>query len=220
MSPTWSARPATPLVLLAGDRSLSRKQLGPALAARGFALCAMVSDAPAAVRAAVQYRPDACIVDIDIPGQGVRALREIRARLPECAVVIVSRQLDERELFAALRAGAVGYLPSDMDPQRLSHTLARVLEGEVAIPRAFVARLVEEFRDGHPHRRSLLLDEPTQLTSREWQVLDLLRDGHSTSEIARRLVLSPVTVRTHINAIVHKLGYAGRDELLRDFSPA
>jgi DNA-binding NarL/FixJ family response regulator len=220
MPPAWSARPATPLVLLAGDRSRNRRQLGPALAARGFALCAMVVDAPAAVRAAVQYRPDACILDIDIPGHGVRALREIRARLPECAVVIVSRELDEQELFAALRAGAVGYLPSGMDPERLSHTLSRVLDGEVAIPRALVARLVDEFRDGLPQRRSLLLDEPTQLTSREWQVLDLLRDGHSTSEIAQRLVLSPVTVRTHINAIVHKLGYTGRDELLKDFSHA
>ena len=128
--------------------------------------------------------------------------------------------LDEQELFAVLRAGAAGYLPSGMDPQRLSHTLSRVLDGEVAIPRALVARLVEEFRDGLPQRRSLLLGEPTQLTSREWQVLDLLRDGHSTSEIAQRLVLAPVTVRTHINAIVHKLGYAGRDELLRDFSHA
>ncbi len=215
--PTDDGR-AVPLVLLAGSR---RRRLLPAFTARELAICATVADAPAAVRAAGEHRPDACVVDIDIPGGGIRALREIRARLPECVVVILSSAMTEDELLAALRAGAAGFLPADMDPERLSHTLRRVLEGEVAIPRALVGRLAEEFRDRQPQRRSLLLDGPaTELTSREWQVLDLLRDGLTTSEIAQRLVLSPVTVRTHVNAIVHKLGYGGREELLRDFSHA
>ena len=102
----------------------------------------------------------------------------------------------------------------------LSRVLRRVLAGEVAIPRALVGPVVEEIRDRHAHRRSLLNEEEgSQLTSREWQVLALLRQGLGTGEIADRLVVSPVTVRTHVKAIVHKLGFDSRGELLRAFGP-
>src|SRR5215207_4970507 len=105
-----------------------------------------------------------------------------------------------------------------MDPGRLGHALRRVLDGEAALPRALVARVVDEFRDRQAHRRALADEGPAaQLTSREWQVLDLLRKQLTTHEIAERLVLSPVTVRTHVNSILRKLRFATREELFEAF---
>jgi DNA-binding NarL/FixJ family response regulator len=131
-------------------------------------------------------------------------------------MLTVSR--DDRDLFAAIRAGAVGYLLKDMDPRRLPRALESVLEGEVAIPRELVGQVVEEFRDRNSRRRELVSDGPqAKLTSREWEVLELLRQELSTLQIARRLVLSPVTVRTHVNAILRKLELRDREELVRQF---
>jgi DNA-binding NarL/FixJ family response regulator len=131
-------------------------------------------------------------------------------------MLTVSRE--DRDLFAALRAGAAGYLLKDMDPRRLPRALESVLDGEVAIPRELVGHVVEEFRDRSARRRKLVADGPqAKLTSREWEVLELLRRALDTSQIARRLVLSPVTVRTHVNAILKKLEIRDRDELVRQF---
>jgi DNA-binding NarL/FixJ family response regulator len=104
-----------------------------------------------------------------------------------------------------------------MDPALLPEALARVLRGEAALDSSLLARVVAEFRDRSARRRRPVADpSDTRLTSREWQVLELLRQGLSTSEIARRLVLSPVTVRTHVNSILRKLRVSDRKELMRD----
>jgi DNA-binding NarL/FixJ family response regulator len=131
-------------------------------------------------------------------------------------MLTVSR--DDRDLFAALQAGASGYLLKEMDPARLPHALADVLEGRAALPRALVARLIDQFRDRAPRRRAVVGGDlgDARLTSREWQVLDLMRQELPTSEIARRLVLSPVTVRTHVNSILKKFRAPDRETLLRE----
>jgi DNA-binding NarL/FixJ family response regulator len=125
---------------------------------------------------------------------------------------------DDRDLFSSLRAGASGYLLKDIHPRSLPRALQSVLRGEFALPRSLVGRVVEEFRDRNSRRREILAEGPErELTSREWQVLDLLRQELSTSQIARKLVLSPVTVRTHVAAILRKLQVESREELLRLF---
>jgi DNA-binding NarL/FixJ family response regulator len=96
--------------------------------------------------------------------------------------------------------------------------LAGVLAGEAAIPRTLVAQMTEHFRDRGPRRRSPATSvADVQLTSREWEVLDLLRQGLTTGKIAKRLVLSPVTVRTHVHAILRKLRVPDRDAAIRLF---
>jgi DNA-binding NarL/FixJ family response regulator len=127
----------------------------------------------------------------------------------------------EDDLFAALRAGARGYLLKDMDPRRLPEALHDVWTGAVAYPRPLVARMVEEFRDTTPRRRQLLARDGfgSRLTSREWQVLDLLaRKKHTTAEIADQLVLTPSAVRAHIASVVKKLEVADRDEAIALFA--
>jgi DNA-binding NarL/FixJ family response regulator len=186
-----------------------------------FEVCAEAADAPGAVDAALRERPDVCLLDVHMPGHGVAAAWEIHSRLPRAKVVMLTVSREDADLFAALRAGALGYLLKDMDPRSLPRALQSVLAGEVAIPRELVAQVVERFRDTSARRRQAMAEGPAQqLTSREWQVLELLRQDMSTAQMARKLVLSPVTVRTHVNAILRKLQLGDRQELRRHFREA
>jgi DNA-binding NarL/FixJ family response regulator len=206
-------------VLIADDHAPTRSDVREALEDSGrFAVCAEAPDAAAAVEAAVRERPEVCVIDVRMPGGGVAAVWEIAARLPETKIVMLTVSADDGDLFAALRAGADGYLLKHTDLAPLPQALEDVLEGRAAIPPALVARLVAEFRDRRPRRRSILArDDGPQLTSREWQVLDLMRQELATAEIARRLVVSQTTVRTHVAAILHKLGAPDRASVVRLF---
>jgi DNA-binding NarL/FixJ family response regulator len=206
-------------VLIADDHRSTREDVRFALEQDPrFEVCAEAADAPGAIEAAVRERPDVCLLDVNMPGWGVSAAWEIHARLPQARVVMLTVSRDDRDLFAALRAGAAGYLLKDMDPRRLPRALESVMEGEVAIPRGLVGQVVEEFRDRSARRREVVADGPERrLTSREWEVLELMRQELTTAQIARRLVLSPVTVRTHVNAILKKLEIGDREELVRQF---
>ena len=206
-------------VLIADDHDPTRDEVAFALEHDGtYTVCASERDAASAVTAAVRERPEVCLLDIRMPGNGIAAAWEIHARLPNAKIVMLTVSASDADLFSALRAGASGYLLKDMDPKRLPRALDSVIAGEVAIPRALVGRVVEEFRDRHARRRSIVdAGNEAQLTSREWQVLDLLRQELSTGQIAELLVLSPVTVRTHVNAILRKLHVGSRAELLREF---
>jgi DNA-binding NarL/FixJ family response regulator len=185
-----------------------------------FSVCAEAGDAPAAIEAALRERPDVCLLDIDMPGGGIAAAWEITARLPKTKVVMLTVSDRDRDLFGALRAGASGYLLKDMDPRELPRVLIRVVEGGAALAPSLVRRVITEFRDRSARRRTTSAEGAGErLTSREWQVLELLRHGLSTSEIARRLVVSPITVRTHVNSILRKLRAADRDELVEHFQP-
>lgn len=206
-------------VLLADDHAPTRADIRDALEAdERFHVVAEAADAAGAVSRALRVRPDVCVLDLNMPGSGVAAAWEISSRLPNTKVVMLTVSEEDEHVRSALRAGAAGYLLKDMDPERLPHALAGVLAGEVAIPRRLVTRLVEDYRDRGGRRRRLLTDDVrAQLTSREWEVLDLLRRGLSTREIARRLVVSEATVRSHVAALLRKLGVEDRDAAVRMF---
>ena len=108
--------------------------------------------------AALRERPDLCLLDIRMPGSGIAATREITTRLPDTKVVMITVSLDDDDLLNALRAGAVGYLLKDIDPERLPHALSDALDGGAAIPRRLVARVVAEFRDHGPRRRPVVTE--------------------------------------------------------------
>ena len=126
---------------------------------------------------------------------------------------------EDTDLFTALRAGADGYLLKTMNMQRLPEALYGVCQGEAAMPRPLVARVLEQFHGREPRWRPLAGGNTTQrrLTSREWEVLELLARGHSTAEIADRLVLSASAVRAHITSIVRKLQVADRAAAIKLF---
>ena len=183
-----------------------------ALEANGFEVCAEVGDALSAIEAARSELPDVCLLDIHMPGDGIHAAEAISRELPDTAVVMLTVSRTDSDLFDALRAGASGYLLKDIDPARLPLALHGVLEGEAALPRHLVALLIEEFRERKRRRRIPLRGRRSaELTDREWEVLELMRQGCSTEEIGARLFISPVTVRTHVSAILRKLHVPTRE---------
>lgn len=200
-------------VLIADDHAPTRADLRSILEEDGrFRVCDAVPDAPAAVAAAESHRPDLCLLDIRMPGNGISACWEIAARFPQTRIVMLTVSSDDRDLFAALRAGAVGYLLKDIDSGLVGDALADVWGGEAALPGNLVARVVAEFRDPAPRRRAALIEGPgSTLTSREWQVLDLMRLDLTTSEMARRLFISQTTVRDHVASILRKLRVPDRE---------
>jgi DNA-binding NarL/FixJ family response regulator len=203
-------------VVLADDHAPTRAAVAEALGGQSCDVVAAVGSAAAAVEAAREHRPDVCLLDINMPGNGIAAAAEITHTLPDTAVVMLTASSDDEDLFGALRAGASGYLLKDMDPDRLGAALRGVLTGEAALPRWLVQKVVQELRTT-PRRRIPLTSRssPARLTEREAEVLDLMAAGLSTGEIAERLFLAPVTIRTHIAAILKKLRVPDRQAAVR-----
>lgn len=180
-----------------------------------FHVCAEACDATAAVQGAKETQPEVCLLDINMPGNGIAAAAEITSALPETAVVMLTVSRQDDDLFDALRAGATGYLLKGMDEDAIGDALQRVLAGEATLPGTLVARLVDEFRH-REHRRIAVPDGQTaRLTGREWDVLELMRKGAATAEISERLFVSPTTVRSHVSAILRKLGVPTREAAIR-----
>jgi DNA-binding NarL/FixJ family response regulator len=187
-----------------------------ALERDGIEVCAEVANGPDAVEAALREHPDVCLLDVRMPGGGTAAAEGITYKLPGTVVLMLTVSRDEEDLFDSLRHGASGYLLKDMNPAGLPRAIRAAFAGEGALPGSFVARLIEEFREGggRQRHRGPLRGGP-RLTRREWEVLDLLCEGAGTAEIARRLFLSSVTVRRHVSNILGKLGASSREEATR-----
>jgi DNA-binding NarL/FixJ family response regulator len=200
-------------VLIAAERLPMR--VGLRLALEPEARCTEATDAQSAVDAAVRDRPDVCLLGLGPDGQGLRVASEIASKVPSSAVIFLTDRLDEEEFMAAVRAGASGYLTQNLDPARLPHVVQGALRGEPAVPRKFVARLLEELKT-REHRRSVVLADRgrVSLTTREWEVVELLLRSASTAEIATQLGVAPVTVRRHVGSVERKLGVTTRAEVV------
>lgn len=203
-------------VLLADDHAPTRGGVRLSLEGHGFHVCAEASTAAGAIEAARTHRPDVCLLDVGMPGGGIEAARVIAGEQPDTTVVMLTVSRSDADLFAALRAGAAGYLLKDTDPERLPHALRGVVAGEAALPRTLVTRLIDDYR-GRSRRRQLPLigKDPVELSAREWDVLTLLQQGLTTKEVAARLSISPVTVRRHVSALMHKAGVDSREDVIR-----
>jgi DNA-binding NarL/FixJ family response regulator len=194
-----------PRIVMADDHAPMRAMLRDSLASGGFEICAEAADADGAIEAALACKPDVVLLDIHMPGGGIRVASQLSRALPDTAIVMLTSSKDEADLFDSLRAGASGYLLKDTDPERLPNALRGVLSGEAAIPRTLVSRILDEFKSRPPRRFARKDDAAAKLTSREWEVMELLGQGVSTDEVARRLFLSPTTVRVHVSTVLRKL---------------
>ena len=213
-SPVGTRRPGRVIrVLVADDHPLTRLGIRHALG-DGFEICAEAGDAESAVEAARREEPDICLLDVTMPGSGIHAAARIAAHVPGAAVVMISASRDDDTLFAALRAGAVGYLPKELAFTRLPEALWGVLDGEAAVPREVTARLLGELRrPGRLRPLRQAMRASANLTGRETDVLELLLEGLATAEIGRRLFLAPPTVRSHVAAVMRKFGVRDRGAL-------
>ncbi len=135
-----------PRVLLADDHAPIRLSVAEDLASAGFDVCAQVGTAREAVEAALEQQPDLCVLDVSMPGGGLSAAAEIRARLPSTRVVMLTISEREEDFLEAIRSGASGYLLKDMDPARMPLALCDVLAGVPAFPRKLVPSLVSAAR--------------------------------------------------------------------------
>lgn len=210
--------PASPRVVLADDDPDILLTLRLALEADGWMIVGEASTADDAVRLAAETEPDLVVLDIDMPGSGISAARSITDAQSATSVVMMTASENNADLLDALKAGAAGYLLKDTPPNRLGELLRGTLVGEAAVSPRVLGNLLEEFRDP---RRSRLVRTSTaaaRLSRREWEVMELLAEGLPTDQVARRLFLSPTTVRVHVSSVVRKLHVRDREaalELLR-----
>lgn len=205
-----------PTIVLADDHPPTREGLRVILQESGWEVLAMAADAGDAVALTLEHLPDVCLLDVNMPGSGVTACDEICRRAPRTAVVMLTVSAEASDLLDALKVGARGYLLKDIAPDRLGAALRDVLRGEAALPRSLTARLIEEFRGREQRSRfRSLRKRGAELTEKEWEVLELMREGRTTAQMAEGLSVSPVTVRTHVSAIMRKLKVGSRDEAVR-----
>ena len=198
-------------VLLAEPDAPTRVGLRMALEAAGFEICSEPLDASTAMASAASELPDVCLIAEELRGGAILAVDGINKRLPDCKLLILSDTDEPKSLFAAVRAGASGYLRKDIDPARLPETIRGVLAGEAALSRKLTNRLLENLRTRERGRSAPTTPGGPSMTDRELEVLELMAEGLRTSEIAQRLSIAEVTVRRHVSSAVAKLGVPDRD---------
>lgn len=150
---------------------------------------------------------DVVLMDLELgDGSGIEATRQLLGRFPELRVLVVTMHEDEESLVASVRAGARGYLVKGADPSGVERAIRAVADGEVIVGAAVAAKAIGAMAAS----RTLAPAVFPELTDREREVLDLMARGHDNAAIARRLVLSPKTVRNHVSNVLGKLGAADR----------
>ncbi|UYF93992.1 response regulator transcription factor [Rhodococcus aetherivorans] len=150
---------------------------------------------------------DVVLMDLELgDGSGIEATRQLLGRFPELRVLVVTMHEDEESLVASVRAGARGYLVKGADPSGVERAIRAVADGEVIVGAAVAAKAIGAMAAS----RTLAPAVFPELTDREREVLDLMARGHDNATIARRLVLSPKTVRNHVSNVLGKLGAADR----------
>jgi DNA-binding NarL/FixJ family response regulator len=202
-------------VVMADDHARIRSLIRQALEAGGCEVVGEAANAEEAVAMTVAHRPDVVLLDIHMPGNGISATAELTQKMPDVPIVMLTSSYEEDDLFDSLRAGASGYLLKGGDPAELSEALRRVLAGEPAITPRLVIRIMDEFRAPSRRRFARRSAAAARLSEREWEVMNLLGQGLSTDEVARRLFLSATTVRVHVSTVLKKLRVRDRDSALR-----
>lgn len=195
-------------VLIADDQHLVRSGLKMILEAHGFHVVGEAADGASAVQQALALRPDVCLFDIRMPVMdGLEAARRVAAE-GLAVIVITTFDLDEY-VFAALKAGARGFLLKDAGPELLVQGVRAAASGDALIAPKTTARLLERFAALDPKKSQPF--EP--LTEREEEVLRTLARGQTNEEIAATLHISLSTVKTHVASLMGKLGVRNRVEL-------
>jgi DNA-binding NarL/FixJ family response regulator len=200
-------------VLIADDQALIREGLALVLGQFDeLEVVGVASDGEAAVAMAVELTPDVVLMDLVMPGlDGVDATCRITAALPRTLVIILSAYADDESVFAAINAGASGYLTKDSGGEQIRRAIETVQAGGALLDPLIQKRLIEHVRAHSPKPST---SAPHELTQRELEVIHLIAHGLSNPEIATRLFVSEATVKTHLNNILTKTHLRDRAQLV------
>ena len=200
-------------ILLADDHAILRQGLRAMLdSTPDFEVVGEATTGEEAVTRSAELRPDVVLMDIQMPGlNGIEATRRVVESNPDAGVVILTMFRDDDSVFAAMRAGARGYVLKDAGGEEVLRVVRAVANGEAHFGPEIAKRLMSFFSAPRPAAPSEVFPE---LTAREHEVLDLIARGLSNTEISRRLFVSPKTVRNHISNIFTKLRVADRAEAI------
>jgi DNA-binding NarL/FixJ family response regulator len=209
-------------VVLADDQRLVRESLATLLGLlAGIELVATASDGEEVCALVAAHRPDVVLMDLRMPRvDGIEATRRLRARDPGVRVIALTTYADDESVLGALRAGARGYLTKDAGAEDIRAAILTVAAGEAALDPAVQHHVVSALADPHARGSEAALDPdtpplPDNLTPREAEVLALIAEGLTNAEIAERLVVSPTTVKSHINHLFAKARLRDRAQAVR-----
>jgi DNA-binding NarL/FixJ family response regulator len=198
-------------VVIADDQRVVREGLAMLIGLLdGIQVVAMAADGVDAVDQALLHRPDVVVMDLRMPNlDGAQATARIRAELPQTQVLVLTTYADDDALFPALQAGARGYLTKNASAEEIEQALSALGRGQTHLAPEVQQRLVAASLDARAAAPGRIA-RPDGLSAREVEVLTLIAAGRSNAEIARELVLSNATIKSHINHIFAKIGARDR----------
>jgi two-component system, NarL family, response regulator LiaR len=199
-------------VIIADPDPLARRAIRDSLMSAGFVVAAEAKDGVEIVELAGHYKPDLVLMEVGMPVlDGIAACRQIVSRTPAVRVVMFAVRADRETELRALRAGASGFLPKSTSIESVGRALRSVASGEAAVSRSLTSYLIEQLRNS-AEDGSGMRPVKSSLTTREWEVLDLICAGDSTRDISQKLFLSEDTVYSHTKSILRKLDVHSRAE--------
>jgi NarL family two-component system response regulator LiaR len=196
-------------VLIVDDHAIVREgQMALIDTEPGMEVVGEAKDGVEAVGLAASLQPDVILMDLEMPRKGgIEAISEIKAENPENHILVLTSFTEDEKVFAAIKAGALGYLLKDSSPQEILDAIRTVHQGETTMHPAIAKKLMRELQ-----RSSNLTPTEEPLTAREVEILKLVAKGLSNQDIAEFLVISERTVRTHVTNILGKLHLANRTQ--------
>ncbi|MGI9594529.1 MAG: response regulator transcription factor [Acidimicrobiales bacterium] len=195
-------------LLLADDHRMLREGLRKSLDELGFTIVGEARNGAEAVDLAAAVQPDVVLMDVTMPElDGVEATRQLKSRLPNTFVIMLTMHADQDVLAEAIRAGANGYLVKDCSTDEIASAIESVVVGETALSPRLAASMLAEVR-----RQDSASQTERIITPREEEVLQLIADGCSTPEVAEQLFISQKTVKNHLASIYQKLDARDRTQ--------
>ena len=194
-------------MLVVDDHSIVRKGIRALLAEiEDIEVVGEAGDGQEAMAQAEALSPDVVLMDLVMPGvDGIQATRQITDQEPHPRILVLTSFASDDKVFPAIKAGALGYLLKDSEPTDLVEAIRQVHRGEPSLQPSIAQKVLQELKDPYALRPT-----PDPLTGREMEVLRLVSKGLTNPEIARRLVVTEATVRTHVSNILGKLHLANR----------